>query len=144
MFKVYKRDLADVEPVEYLPAAEGKTLAAGVAAVLSGGKLQKAAVPVDDDEDETAAAAAAAKAAAAKAGWVVLGGARADGLYPAMRVLPTTVFETVSAAAVPAALIGTTVALGADSASVTATAGSAFVVEQTENKAGGWVRGRFA
>ncbi len=125
MFKVYKRDLADVEPTEYLPAAEGETLCAGVMAVLAGGKLAKAA-------------------AAEKPGFLVQGPARADGLYPAMRLLPTTVFETVSTAAVPETAIGSAVTLGADAASVTATAGGAFMVEHTENKAGGKVFGRFA
>ena len=124
MFKVYKRDLADVEPTEYLPAAEGAALAAGVMAVLSGGGLTKAA-------------------AAEKPGFLVLGGARADGLYPAMRVQPTTVFETVSAAAVAETAVGTGLALAADAASVDAAASGAFVVERTENKAGGRVFGRF-
>ena len=125
MFKVYKRDLADVEPTEYLPAAEGQTLCVGVAARLSGGKL-------------------AVAAAAEKPGFLVLGGARADGLYPVMRLLPTTVFETVSTEAVPETVVGTGVTLAADAASVTATAGGAFLIERTENKAGGKVFGRFA
>lgn len=124
MFKVYKRDLADVEPTEYLPAAEGETLSAGVAAVADGGRLAKAA-------------------AAQKPDFLVLGGARADGLYPAMRLLPTTVFETVSTAAVPETAVGSAVTLGTDAASVTAAAGGAFLVERTENKAGGRVFGRF-
>lgn len=124
MFKVYKRDLADVEPTEYLPAAAGQSLSAGTAAKLSGGKLAKAGT-------------------AEKPGFLVLGGARADGLYPAMRLLPTTVFETVSTAAVPQTAVGTSVTMAADAASVTATAGGAFLVERTENKAGGKVFGRF-
>lgn len=125
MFKIYKRDLADVEPVEYLGAAADATLSAGMAAKLSGGTLSKAG-------------------ATAKPTHIVQGPARADGLFPAIRVLPTTVFETTSTAAVPETSIGSAVTLHTDGLSVTATAtGGVFTIEQTENAANGMVRGRF-
>ena len=123
MFKVYKRDLADVEPVEYLPAAEGAGLLLGMAAKLSGGKLAKAG-------------------ATEKPTHIVMGPARSDGLVPAVRVQPTTVFETTSPAAISTA--GTAVTLHTDGLQVTATAtGGVFLVEQAENAAGGRVLGRF-
>lgn len=124
MFKVYKRDLADVEPAEYLPAAEGAALSLGMAAKLSAGKLAKAG-------------------ATEKPSHIVMGPARADGLVPAARVQPTTVFETTSTAAVTAP--GAAVTLHTDGLQVTATVtGGVFLVEQTENAAGGRVLGRFA
>lgn len=125
MFKIYKRDLADVEPVEYLGAAANASLETGMAAVYSGGSLAKAG-------------------ATEKPTHIVQGPARADGLVPAIRVLPTTVFETMSTAAVPESSIGSKVTLHTDGLSVTATTtGGVFTVEQTENAANGLVRGRF-
>lgn len=125
MFKLYKRDLADVEPVEYLSPAANASLEAGMAAVYSGGSLAKAG-------------------ATEKPTHIVQGPARADGLTPAIRVLPTTVFETMSTAAVPESSIGSKVTLHTDGLSVTATTtGGVFTVEQTENAANGLVRGRF-
>lgn len=125
MFKLYKRDLADVEPVEYLSAAANASLEAGMAAVYSGGSLAKAG-------------------ATEKPTHIVQGPARADGLTPAIRVLPTTVFETMSTAAVPESSVGSKVTLHTDGLSVTATTtGGVFTVEQTENAANGLVRGRF-
>lgn len=125
MFKIYKRDLADVEPVEYLSPAANASLETGMAAVYSGGSLAKAG-------------------ATEKPTHIVQGPARADGLVPAIRVLPTTVFETMSTAAVPESSIGSKVTLHTDGLSVTATTtGGVFTVEQTENAANGLVRGRF-
>lgn len=60
-----------------------------------------------------------------------------------MRVLPTTVFETHSSAAVANTLVGSKVTLGGDAASVTATTeGGVFTVDWTDGAgAGGRVRG---
>lgn len=125
MFKIYKRDIGDVEPTEYLPAAEGAALTLGMAAKAAAGALAKAG-------------------ATDKPTHIVLGPARQDGLYPALRVLPTTVFETTGAVAVPAATVGSAVTLHTDALQVTATAeGGVFTVEATEDLAGGTVRGRF-
>ena len=70
-----------------------------------------------------------------------MGPARPDGLIPALRVQPTTVFQTTSTAAVAA--VGGTVQLHTDAAQVTAASGGPFTVEYTENKPGGIVLGRF-
>lgn len=123
MFKVYKRDLGDVEPTEYLAPAASAELSQGMAARLSAGGLTKAG-------------------AAEKPTHIVMGPARGDGLVPAIRVQPTTVFETTSTAAV--AGTGSAVTLHTDGLQVTATAtGGVFTVEQTDNAAGGRVLGRF-
>ena len=67
------------------------------------------------------------------------------GLYPALRVLPTTVFETQSSATVAATLVGSKVTLGADAASVTATTDSGvFTIDWTDGAAtNSRVRGHF-
>ena len=121
MFNIYKRDIGSVEPTEYLRASA--TLTLGSAAKLTGGALAKAG-------------------ATDKPTHIVLGPARPDGLVPALRVQPTTVFETTSTAAVASA--GGTVQLHTDAAQVTAASGGPFTVEYTQNKIGGIVRGRFA
>lgn len=121
MFNIYMRDIGSVEPTQYLPGAAN--LALGSAAKLTGGKLAKCA-------------------AGEKPTHIVLGPQRRDGRIPALRVQPTTVFQTTSTAAVPAP--GVSVQLHTDAAQVTAASGGAFVVDYTENKAGGLVRGRFA
>ena len=73
MFKVAKREVRDVEPFEYYPSDAELTL--GSAANLgSGGKLSKAASTV-------------------KPSHIVMGEKNADGMYPAMKVVPTTTFE---------------------------------------------------
>lgn len=125
MFKIAKRALGAVEPFEYLPS--DAQLAVGSAATLgSGGKLAKAA-------------------ATAAPTHMVMGEKTAAGLYPAIRVLPTTVFETHSSAAVANTLVGSKVTLGGDAASVTATTeGGVFTVDWTDGAgAGGRVRGHF-
>ena len=82
--------------------------------------------------------------AAAKPTHIVMGPKGADGRYPAISVLPTTVFETESTAAVPASAIGSAVTLHTDGLTVTATTtNGVFTVSETENAAGGRVRGRF-
>ena len=120
MFNIYMRDIGSVEPTEYLKAAPGLTL--GSAAKLNGSGLVKAG-------------------AADRPTHIVMGPARSDGLTPALRVQPTTVFQTTSTAAVAA--VGGTVQLHTDAAQVTAASGGPFTVEYTENKAGGIVLGRF-
>ena len=70
MFKVAKREVRDVEPFEYYPSDAELTL--GSAANLgSGGKLSKAASTV-------------------KPSHIVMGEKNADGMYPAMKVVPTS------------------------------------------------------
>lgn len=121
MFVVYKRDIADVEPIEHLPGADGLVL--GEAASLTAGALAKCA-------------------ATARPDYIVLGPVH-NGLYPAIRVQRTTVFEVPCSAAVAAA--GAVVTLGTDALTVTATTTSGvFTVEYTENAANTLVRGRFA
>ena len=80
MFIVVMRDIADVEPFEHQPGAAG--LARGSAAVLTAGSLSKCG-------------------ATAKPSHIIMGPADSNGLYPCIRVQPTTVFETTSTAADP-------------------------------------------
>lgn len=121
MFIVVMRDIADVEPFEHQPGATG--LARGSAAVLTAGSLDKCG-------------------ATAKPSHIVMGPADSNGLYPCIRVQPTTVFETTSTAAVASA--GAKVTLNTDALSVTnTTSDGVFTVDYTENKANGVVRGRF-
>lgn len=121
MFIVVMRDIADVEPFEHQPGATG--LARGSAAELTAGRLAKCG-------------------ATAKPSHIVMGPADSNGLYPCIRVQPTTVFETTSTAAVASA--GAKVTLNTDALSVTnTTSDGVFTVDYTENKANGVVRGRF-
>lgn len=126
MFTVYKRDIADVEPLVCLPGGEG--LALGSAAVLTGGSLAKAGASVRPD-------------------YIVMGARRADGTYPAARVQASTVFAApCSETSAPAA--GKKVTMTSDALGVTATEGGAFAVEltMTETQPDGKpvVAGRFA
>ena len=124
MFVPVKRLVGDVEPIERLPGASGLSL--GMAAVYSG------------------AAGLAKCGAAAKPTHIVMGPKGADGRYPAIPVLPTTIFETESTAAVPASAIGSAVTLHTDGLTVTATTtNGVFTVSETENAANGRVQGRF-
>ena len=121
MFIVVMRDIADVEPFEHQPGAA--SLARGSAAVLTAGSLAKCG-------------------ATTKPSHIIMGPADSKGLYPCIRVQPTTVFETTSTAAVASA--GAKVTLNTDALSVTATTSDGvFTVDYTENKANGVVRGRF-
>ena len=126
MFSVYARENSDVEPIRVLPGAEG--LALGMAAVFAGGALAKAG-------------------ATAKPTHIVMGPAVAgpgeELLYPAIRVLPTTVFSAPASGAVAQA--GGVVTLAGDGLGVTNTAeGGVFTVLHTQNKAGTPVLGYFA
>ena len=77
---------------------------------------------------------------------IVMGEKNADGMYPAMKVVPTTTFEVMSTVTVADTLIGNKVTLGADAASVTATTTSGiFVVDWTDGaETNSTVRGHFA
>ena len=77
-------------------------------------------------------------------GFIAQRNKRADGTYPVIRVLPTTIFETLSTAAITADKVGTSVQIDASSAEfVTATAAGPFIVTYTENGANAVVRGYF-
>lgn len=125
MFNVYSREIADVEPILILKGAAGLSL--GMAAKLTAGQLEKAA-------------------ATDKPTHIIMGPARAAGeelVYPAIRVLPTTLFSVPAAEAVDA--VGKTVTLGSDALTVTNTAESGvFTVTHTQNKANTPVLGYFA
>lgn len=121
MFVPVKRDVADVEPTEYLSGASG--LSIGEAAVLTSGAL-------------------AACGATTKPTHIVSGEAK-DLVYPCFRVHPTTQFEVPCTAAIASA--GGVVTLHTDSLQVTATATSGvFTVDYTANAANSLVRGHFA
>lgn len=120
MFTVYKRAIGDVEPFEYLPGAEELTL--GSAAKVASGQLAKCG-------------------AAEKPYCIVAGAKRADGNYPVIRLLPTTIFETGASGAVTADKVGTTLQLNETADGVTATGGGAFTVTWADG--GTLVRGYF-
>ena len=86
MFRIYKRALGDVEPFEYLPGAEG--LALGSAVKVASGQLAKCAAT-----DNPA--------------YIIAGVKRADGNYPVIRVLNTTIFEADASGAVEADKLAT-------------------------------------
>ena len=123
MFKIAGRAVSDVEPLEYAGGADGLPL--GGAAVMTAGALAKAT---------------------GKPTHMIMGPKRADGKYPALRVLPTTVFETISTATVADTLIGSAVTLSAAADGVTATTtDGVFTITETDGAAGGsTVRGYFA
>lgn len=125
MFTVFNRAIADAEPFEHLTGAEG--LALGSAARYTGGSLEKCA-------------------ATERPTHIVMGPASAAGKYPAIRVLPTTVFETHTSEAVADSVIGSAVTLNAEADGVTATTASGvFTVTWTDGAAdGGVVQGYFA
>ena len=92
MFKVAKREVGDVEPLEYYPSDAALTI--GSAATLgSGGKLSKASSTVRPSH-------------------IVMGEKNEDGMFPAMKVMPTTTFEVQSTATVADTLIGNKLTLG--------------------------------
>ena len=76
---------------------------------------------------------------------ILIGPARPDGLYPAMPVLPTTVFETKANATVADTLVGSAVTLNEAGDGVTATTASGvFRILATDGQeGGGTVRGCF-
>ena len=126
MFKVAKREVGDVEPLEYYPSDAALTI--GSAATLgSGGKLSKASSTVRPSH-------------------IVMGEKNEDGMFPAMKVMPSTTFEVQSTATVADTLIGNKVTLGDDADTVTATTTSGvFTVDWTDGATtNSTVRGHFA
>lgn len=122
MFRIANRAVGDVEPLEHLDGADG--LALGMAAVMTTGALAKAT---------------------AKPTHIVMGPKDGRGKYPALRVLPTTVFETVASAKVGGSVIGSAVTLSTDALGVTATTASGvFTITATDEDANSIVRGYFA
>lgn len=125
MFNVYSREIADVEPILILKGAAGLSL--GMAAKMTAGQLEKAG-------------------STDKPTHIIMGPGKtvdSDVLYPAIRVLPTTIFAAPSSEAVDT--VGKVVTLGADALSVTNTDTSGvFTVTYTENKANTVVLGYFA
>ncbi len=111
MFKIAKRDVADVNPHVYMEASEEITI--GEALKLTGGKLVKAGA-----QDEVT--------------HICMGAKTEEGLYPVLVVHPYDHFETTSIATVAAALIGTTVQLNTDGLTVTATADGPFFIDETD------------
>lgn len=124
MFTIASRAIGAVEPFCYLPGDEG--LVPGAAAALTGGKLTAAT-------------------ATTRPTHILIGPARPDGLYPAMPVLPTTVFETKANATVADTLVGSAVTLNEAGDGVTATTASGvFRILATDGQdGGGTVRGSF-
>ena len=120
MFRIYKRALGDVEPFEYLPGAEG--LALGSAVEVASGQLAKCA-------------------ATDKLVYIIAGVKRADGNYPVIRVLNTTIFEADASGAVEADKLATTLQMNAEADGLTTTAGGAFTVTWADG--GTVVRGYF-
>lgn len=122
MFKIAYRRTGDVTPFVYLDGAEGLVL--GEAATLASGALAKTA-------------------AAAKPTHIVMGVQREDGMYPALEVSDTIVFETVAGAAIADSVVGSKVQLSADALTVTATTGGAFQVLSTDGADESTVQGVF-
>ena len=114
MFKIAKRDVADVNPHVYMEAAEALTI--GEALKTASGKLTKATA-----KDEVT--------------YICMGEKNEKGLYPVMAVHPTDYFETTSTATIAKTLIGTTVTLHTDGLTVTATAAGPFVIDETDGAA---------
>lgn len=126
MFKVAKREVGDVEPLEYYPSDAALTI--GSAATLgSGGKLSKASSTVRPSH-------------------IVMGEKNEDGMFPAMKVMPSTTFEVQSTETVADTLIGNKVTLGEDAETVTAnTTSGVFTVDWTDGATtNSTVRGHFA
>lgn len=124
MFLVYRREIADVEPTAYIKGAA--SLGLGVACKLTSGQLAKCG-------------------ATDMPAYIINGPQRADGTYPVIRVLPTTIFETASTAQIAEAKVGTSVQIDASTAEfVTGTAAGPFIVTYTDGaSSGGVVRGYF-
>ena len=139
MFNVYAREVSDVEPIRVLPGAEG--LAMGMAVKFTAGALAKAAAT------EGYGAKVVLHGDCYDDAYIVMGpavpGPESGLLYPAIRVLPTTIFSAPASGAVAQA--GGLVTLAEDGLGVTNTAESGvFTVLHTQNKAGTPVLGYFA
>lgn len=114
MFKIARRDVADVYPIVYMAGGEGLTL--GMALKVASGVLAKAGAT-----DEVT--------------HICMGVQDENGKYPVIAVHPYMYFETTSSATVAATAIGTAVQLNTDALTVTATAGGAFVIDETDGAA---------
>ena len=125
MFTIYSRLIGDVEPFEHLEGAEGLTL--GQAVKLAGGSLAKCG-PTE------------------KPTYMIVGVRTGEGKYPAIRVLPTTIFQTTASATLAQNALGAPVTLNATADGVTATTeGGVFTPTFTDGETGGGVvRGYFA
>lgn len=119
MFKIAQRAASDVEPTDYIEGADG--LAFGSAATITAGVLAKAA---------------------GKPTHIILGAKDSTGRYPAMRILPSTIFETEATATIGKPLVGSAVTLSPDALGVTATTASG-VFTITKVKENGTVQGYF-
>ena len=113
MFKIAKRDVADVNPHIYLEGTAEEDIVLGEALKLASGKLTKAGA-----SDEVT--------------HICMGVKDENGNYPVIAVLPYMYFETTSTATVAATAVGTAVTLHTDGLSVTATAGGPFVIDETD------------
>lgn len=111
MFKIAKRDVADVTPLVYMDGDEGLTL--GMALKVASGVLAKAGAT-----DEVT--------------HICMGPKNETGKYPVAVVHPYMYFETTSSATVATTAIGTAVQLNSDALTVTATAGGSFVIDETD------------
>jgi hypothetical protein len=112
MFTVHRRDIADVEPFIRLPGAA--SLAFGSVAKLVSGSLAKAGATDMPTH-------------------VIMGPRGDDGMYPVIKILPTTEFATEASATVAATLVGQKVTLNTDALSVTATTSSGvFTIDSTD------------
>lgn len=122
MFLIARREIQSVEPFDYLPS--DATLALGVAVKIASGKL-------------------ALCGATDMPTHIIQGPKNEAGLYPCIRVLPTTIFETTSTSAVAATAVGTAVQMNTAADSLSGTAGGAFIVTETDGQVNGTVRGYF-
>lgn len=123
MFKIHHRLIGSVEPLEHLAGAAG--LVPGSAAKYTGGSL--------------------AKCGATEKPTHIVAGPDENGLYAAIPVLGSTVFETQSSETISANLIGSAVTLAEDADGVTATTASGvFTIDWADGAAGGVVHGHFA
>lgn len=112
MFKIDHRSIADVEPFEHIPGADG--LALGSAAKLASGALAKAGATDTPTH-------------------IIMGVKDERGEYPAVRVLKSTIFDTTSSATVASTLVGSSVTLHTDALGVTATTTSGvFTITETD------------
>ncbi len=122
MFKIAKRDVADVNPHIYMEAAED--LEVGEALIVSAGQLTKAGTT-----DEVT--------------HICVGEKNDIDQYPAIAVHPYNYFETKTAETIAASAIGTAVTLDSDALSVTSTTGGAFVIDETDEATESTVVGHF-
>lgn len=124
MFKIHHRLVGSVEPLEHLKGAAG--LVPGSAAKFTGGSL--------------------AKCEATEKPTHIVAGPMENGMYAAIPVLPSTVFEAPVNATAETTLVGSAVTLNADADGVTATTTSGvFTLDWTDGATGGgMVLGHFA